>query len=627
MCGIFGSICFSGPVTPDQHRIVSEGTALLQHRGPDDGAVLVEGQSCLGHRRLSIVDLAGGCQPMWSADRRGIIAYNGEVYNFAALERDLVEAGFRFETRSDTEAVLNAYLAWGPESLSRLRGMFAFAAVDLQKQQALLARDRLGKKPLYYVIRDEALFWSSELEPLYRTLGPFKMDLGALDDYLAWQYVPAPRTIYQGVRCLPPGHYATVDLKSGRVDERRYWRLSFTEDRSIGAPEWGERLDAAIREAVRVRFMSDVPYGAFLSGGIDSSLVVGYMAELMQEPVKTFTIGFREADFSEMRYAEQVARINGTEHYAEIVDSDSIGLLPTLVKHYGQPFADSSALPTFHVSRMARQHVKMVLSGDGGDENFAGYNSYEYVVNRMRDAANPVSSGGKGRWFRDLAGITYRKMMRLSFPLPLAEELYEHQSITARHFSPIERRSLLLPQYASIVADVDPERLALLDLEQAPVVSRLQYLDLMTYLPFDILTKVDVAAMANSLEVRVPLLDHHVVELAATMPTELKLKPVADGFDKKHILKVLARRRYPSDVIDRPKMGFGVPIGDWMAGKLRPDVESRLLGSGTLPRLLNMTFVNNLWQRHLAHRDQTARIWNLLFLNEWLNTHEAAIPS
>lgn len=588
--------------------------------------MLVEGHACLGHRRLAIVDVGGGAQPMWSADRRGVIAYNGEVYNFEALERDLLRDGRAFTTRSDTEAVLNAYLAWGPESVTRLRGMFAFAALDLNKQTALLARDRLGKKPLYYVVKDGALFWSSELEPLYRTVGPFPMDLDALDQYLAWQYIAAPKTIYQGVRCLPPGHYLAIDLASGKFEERRYWQLSFSEDRSLDAEQWGERLDAMIRDAVSVRFMSDVPYGAFLSGGIDSSLVVAYMAELMREPVKTFTIGFNEADFSEMTYAEQAARINKTDHHAEVVESDSMGLLPTLVKHYGQPFADSSAIPTFYVSRMARRHVKMVLSGDGGDESFAGYNSYEYVMNRLQDVANPGSSGGKGRWFRELAGITYRKMRRASFPQPLVDELYENQSITARHFSPAERRQMLLPKYSTVVVDVDPERRALLDID-APIVSRLQHLDLMAYLPFDILSKVDVAAMANSLEVRVPLLDHHVVEMAATMPTELKLRPVAGGFDKKHMLKVLARQRYPSELIDRPKMGFGVPIGDWMAGKLRPEVESRLFESTTLPRLFVMAPIRELWQQHLANRNQASRIWNLLFLGEWLDTHQDSMPT
>ena len=626
MCGIFGSIALTAPADPEVVRRVERGTGLLTHRGPDSGAVLTEGSVCLGHRRLSIVDLEGGAQPMWSTDRRGVIAYNGEVYNFDDIERELAAAGRSFATRSDTEAVLNAFLEWGPDSVTRLRGMFAFAAVDLEKRQALLARDRLGKKPLFYVVRDGVLTWSSELEPLYQTLGPFTLDLAALDRYLSWQYVPAPQTIYREVRCLPPGHLLTVDLRTGEIVERRYWQLQFREDRGLSAEEWGERLDAAIRDAVAVRFMSDVPFGAFLSGGIDSSLVVGYMAELMQQPVKTFTIGFHESDYSEMQFAEQVARLNGTEHHTEIVDADSLALLPTLVRHYGQPFADSSALPTYHVSKMARRFVKMVLSGDGGDENFAGYNSYEYVLRRMANARGDAPAA-RGHWFRDLAGIMFRRMRRASLPRPLIDELYEQHSITAHHFAPAERRQLWRKEFRDLVSDVDPDRRALLDLAGAPVVTRLQNLDLHMYLPFDILTKVDIAAMANSLEVRVPLLDHHVVELAATMPTELKLAPTPTGYDKKHLLKVLAARRYPPSIIDRPKMGFGVPIGDWMAKKLRPEVERRLLTSNFLPLFFDTKRINEIWSRHVAHGDMTPKVWNLLFFEEWLRTHQDAIPA
>ena len=626
MCGIFGLVAFGRDVTDADRLLVEAGTQCLQHRGPDGGAVTTSGRIAFGHRRLSIVDLEGGAQPMWSADRQGLISYNGEVYNFAELERELAAAGRRFTTRSDTEAVLNAYLEWGPESVARLRGMFAFAAVDFTKQQAILARDRLGKKPLYYTVHNGRLVWSSELEPLYANLGPFPIDLESLDDYLSWQYIAAPRTIYQDVRCLAPGHVAVIDLATGRIEERRYWQLRFSEDRSLSLEEWGERLDAEIREAVRIRFMSDVPFGAFLSGGIDSSLVVGYMAELMQEPVKTFTIGFREADFSEMTHAEEVARLNGTEHHTEIVEAESIGLLPTLVKHYGQPFADSSAIPTFHVSRMARRHVKMVLSGDGGDESFAGYNSYEYVLRCLEDAATPSSERGKHHWYRELAAVFYRRARQTLEQPSLVDQLYRHQSTTAHHFHPAERRRLWREPFRAVVRDVDQTRRALLDQEGAPVVTRLQYLDLMQYLPFDILTKVDVAAMANSLEVRVPLLDHQVVELAATMPVEHKLKPVAGGFEKKAILKMLAKRRYPASLIDRPKMGFGVPIGEWMAGTLRPAVEERLR-SPHLARFFDPQHIDGIWARHLQHRDGTAKIWNLLFLEQWLKTHEGALPA
>jgi len=337
--------------------------------------------------------------------------------------------------------------------------------------------------------------------------------------------------------------------------------------------------------------------------------------------------GFREADYSEMHHAEEVARINRTDHHTEIVDADSLALLPTLARHYGQPFADSSAIPTFHVSRMARKFVKMVLSGDGGDENFAGYHSYEYVVSRLVDARTPHLPGAKRRWWRELAGLTYRRLRRASFPQPLVDQIYEQQAITAHHFSPGDRRRLWRPPYRHLVHDVDRGRRAWLDVADAPVVTRLQHLDLMTYLPFDILTKVDIAAMANSLEVRVPLLDHHLVELAATMPAELKLAPTAAGYEKKYALKQLAARRYPATLIDRPKMGFGVPIGEWMAGPLRGEVEQRLLRSADLPVFFDMDEVGAIWRRHLERRDMTAKVWNLLFLGEWLSGHRDVLPA
>jgi len=622
MCGIFGIVGIGRELTSEEIGAVGAGTNLLRHRGPDGGEIATSGRVCFGHRRLSIVDIEGGLQPMWSTDRRGMISYNGEVYNFAELEQEMAASGRQFATRSDTEAVLNAYLLWGSDAVRRLRGMFSFAAYDGVRGEVLLARDRLGKKPLFYTIRNGALAWSSELEPLYQTLGPFKLDMRGLDDYLAWQYVPSPRTIYEGVHSLPPGHLLTVDLNSGQVKEQRYWQLQFSEDRAIGCEEWGERLDGAIRDAVRVRFMSDVPFGAFLSGGIDSSLVVGYMAELMEQPVKTFTIGFNEADFSETAYAEQVAQINRTEHHMEMVEADSLAVLPLLARHYGQPFADSSAIPTYYLSRMASRHVKMVLSGDGGDESFAGYNSYEYVMTELKKPADPQPNRG---WFRFLA----RKFAAQAEQREdaLLDRVFALQTVTSRHFSPEERRSLLRPVHHSSIVDFDVDRRRLLDVAGAPIVTRLQHLDLMAYLPFDILTKVDIAAMANSLEVRVPLLDHHVVELAARMPSEHKLKPLANGgFDKKHILKALARKRYSPAIVDRPKMGFGVPVGAWMAGKLRPQVEERLLSSKVLPRLFDITAVNTLWQRHVAHLDQTPKVWNLLFLEEWMRQHEAALP-
>ncbi|MBI2266894.1 MAG: asparagine synthase (glutamine-hydrolyzing) [Armatimonadetes bacterium] len=628
MCGIFGVINLGKEGAPDSVAAVTKGIKLQSHRGPDGYGVESGERVVLGHTRLSIIDLESGQQPMWNSGRTGLITYNGEVYNFPEIKVQLEKRGHVFKTRSDTEVVLNAFIEWGPDCLRHFRGMFAFAAVDVRGQKALIARDRLGKKPLFYVVKDGSLFFSSELEPLYQTVGPFRMDLRALDDYLSWQYIPAPGTIYQEVRSLPPAHLLHIDLQTGAIEEKCYWKLSFGEDRSLSIDEWERHLDEMVREAVRLRLVSDVPFGAFLSGGIDSSLVVGYMAEILEQPVKTFSIGFKEADFSELRYAEEVARLNRTDHNTEIVEADSLKLLPLLVRHYGQPFADSSAIPTYHVSRMSRKHVKMVLSGDGGDENFAGYNSYEYVIRAMTgNRSDPPSSFQRkllrlGRYYlgKFASWLTFRDAV---------EEAYSIHCGTAYHFSPEARRKLFKGRYRSAVRAYSRSRRSLMDVKDQPLVSRLQNLDLMAYLPFDILTKVDIASMANSLEVRVPLLDHVLVEKAAKMPAELKFREErvngTVGYDRKHILKRLARKRYPPEVIDRPKMGFGVPLGAWFAGKLNEEVKRRLLDSEYLATFFDRAEIAGILARHNGNYDNSARIWNLLFLEEWMRSHSDAV--
>lgn len=599
----------------------------MRHRGPDASGVTASGSICFGHARLSIIDLLGGSQPMESEDGQGLICYNGEVYNFRELREELKKRGRHFLTRSDTEVILNAYLEWGEDCVHRFRGMFAFAAVDFDRDTAFLARDRLGIKPLFYIVRNGCMCFCSELEPLYRTFGPFDMDLEALDDYLYWQYTHAPSTIYQDVRQLPPAHCVQVDLQKGIYKEQRYWRLLFQEDHSLSLEEWGERLDSAIREAVEIRLVSDVPFGAFLSGGIDSSLVVGYMADIMDQPVRTFTIGFEEADYSELKYAEVVAALNKTRHHTEIVEAESVGLLPLLVRHYGQPFADSSAIPTYYVSRMARKHVKMVLSGDGGDENFAGYSSYETVMRSLFPDWRERLSSLRER-IRSLILLFSHKWQHLS--MSLVDRAFEIHCQTAQHFSPMERRKLLRNEFSEVVRDHLPHRRALMDIGKKPLISRLQHLDLMAYLPFDILTKVDIASMANSLEVRVPLLDHILVETAATIPLEFKFREERHSrmvsYEKKLILKHLAKRRYPAETIDRPKMGFGIPLGNWFAGKLREEVRNRLLDSEFLQLLFNLKEIEKLLDRHSQQYDLSTKLWNLLFLEEWMRSHVDALP-
>lgn len=623
MCGIFGSVRLDGGENGDE-ALVTEGVRLLRHRGPDAWGVRRDGPVCFGHARLSIIDLSGGGQPMEDPAREGLVTYNGEVYNFRDVRSDLEREGRSFETSSDTEVVLNAFLQWGGDCLSRFRGMFALAALDRRSGRVFVARDRVGKKPLFYTQRDGTLFFSSELEPLYRTLGPFRMDPEALDDCLAWQYIPAPKTIYEEVRCLEPAHCLLVDTKTGRIEDRRYWDLVFREDASLTFEEWVERLDREIRQAVELRLVSDVPFGAFLSGGIDSSLVVGYMSEILEQPVRTFSIGFENADYSELEYAGKVAEICRTDHRVEIVRAESLEILPLLVQHYGQPFADSSAIPTYYVSRMAAGHVKMVLSGDGGDENFAGYNTYEQILARCDGGPRPADR------LRRLAARWLGARMRWRERSALPGEAFGIHSALYCHFTPEQRRMLFRDRWKGVVREPDPRRGALLESGDVPLVSRLQHLDIMTYLPFDILTKVDIASMANALEVRCPLLDHRLMEEAATIPARFKIgKGPSNGgprYDKKRILKALALKRFPREIMERPKWGFGIPLGEWFAGELRAPVRERLLSSPYLPAFFDRMVIEDLLERHSPRQDMSARLWNLLFLEEWMAQHADSLP-
>lgn len=624
MCGIFGAINLDGSPRLEETQ-VAEGVRLLKHRGPDGFGVSTIGAVSFGHTRLSIIDLALGQQPMKDAYDDGLITYNGEIYNFKKIKALLEKEGRRFLTNSDTEVVLNAFLQWGESSLDHFRGMFAFACLDKKKKKILLARDRIGKKPLFYVNKNNKFYFSSELDPLYRTVGPFKMDLQALDDYLYWQYIPAPRTIYCDVRCLPPAHYLLIDLATGKIDEKKYWDLQFREDRTLGYDDWFVKLDDAVRESVKLRLVSDVPFGAFLSGGIDSSLVVGYMADILEQPVKTFSIGFENADYSELKYAKKVAEICGTEHHNKIVKAESLKILPDLVRHYGQPFADSSAIPTYYVSRMARDNVKMVLSGDGGDENFAGYNTYEYILSRQ-------SKCGKTGFAELLKSYAFKWGRRGQASCRLDERpsgLFQLYSMVYNHFPPQERRELYQSKYKSLVDAEQSFRRGIVEDGKGPLLSRLQLLDILTYLPYDILTKVDIASMANSLEVRTPLLDHKLMEIAATMPTRFKVREEKNNgvvtYDKKYILKALTRKRFPKEIIDRPKWGFGIPLGEWFAGELKEDVRKRLTQSVFLPKYFNMDAVEGVVNRHSTTDDMSARLWNLLFLEEWMRQHEGAL--
>lgn len=619
MCGIFGTVRLDGGPNRDE-ALVRRGTELLRHRGPDGEGVVCDGPVCFGHRRLAIIDLASGAQPMWTADERALITYNGELYNFRLLRSELERLGHRFLTNSDTEVLVAAYGEWGADCLRRLSGMYAFAAYDTKRAKVLLARDRPGEKPLFYTVRDGRLTFSSELEPLYRTLGPFRLNLDAMDEYLAWQYVPAPATIYRDVFCLPPAHRLTVDLRTGEVQQERYWGLRFREDTTLEESEWETLIEQKIRAAVESRLVSDVAFGAFLSGGVDSSLVVGYMSDVLREPVRTFSIGYAEQEYSELPFAREVAAICRTQHQETLLGSDALDDMPLLVRHYGQPFADSSMIPTFNVSRLARAHVKMVLSGDGGDEAFGGYNTYEGILSSDGGYADAgrTSIAGFGR---KLLG----ELMGRAAPVAIATPLADLHERYYRHFSLDDRQALYRPELRSWARDRVESRRGILHATALPALSRLQLVDFLTYLPFDVLTKVDIASMAVSLEVRAPLLDHELLETVATLPVELRLKPTLTGFVKKYLMKQVALRRFPAHVIERPKRGFGLPMGPWLASR-RAAVADRLTRSEALGAFFSRERIAGLVDAHSTATDQSARLWNLLVLDEWLVTHADVMP-
>ncbi|OGG48164.1 MAG: asparagine synthase (glutamine-hydrolyzing) [Candidatus Handelsmanbacteria bacterium RIFCSPLOWO2_12_FULL_64_10] len=610
---------------------------LMAHRGPDD-AGLWEGEDrawWLAHRRLAILDLtASGHQPMGTEDGRFWLTYNGEMYTFRELGQELRAAGVAVRGRSDTEVALKALAYWGASALAKFRGMFAFGFLDLGRDELWLARDRLGKKPLYYwVSEDRRRFrFASELKALAEDpqVSP-ALDPLAVEDFLAFQYIPAPGTIYRGICKLRPGHRLVVRRGGdGRVslEEAPYWRLRFDPDPGMSREAALEELEARLLEAVSLRLVSDVPIGAFISGGVDSSLVAALMARLVDRPIQTYTVGFEEEAYSELPYARQVAGHIGSDHHERIVTPDAVELLPRLVAQYDEPFGDSSALPTYLVSQFARESVTVCLSGDGGDEVFGGYDSYVAMqkAGRMSWAPRPVwrllasaipshhvyhkrlrlMALDEGRRFTELTGI-FPSWERPSLYSRAFSEVLRATRSRADAPGPAER---FLPLFEGL-----PDSATLLD--------RMANQDIHAYLTEDILVKVDRASMLNSLEVRVPMLDHPLVEFAARVPARLRIA----GGEPKHLLKSLARRLVPPQVIDRPKWGFGVPLKLWFRGALLPYARRMLLGpdaiSGALLDPRAVAFVIDRHQR--GGRDFNHQIWLLLVLEHWCRQHPAAL--
>jgi asparagine synthase (glutamine-hydrolysing) len=620
VCGI------AGKLFRDSARLVETGllermSAILAHRGPDDAGIHRDGPVGLVSRRLAIQDLsAAGHQPMASLDGRLTITYNGEIYNFLLLRDELEREGVRFRSRSDTEVILALYARHGLDCLARLRGMFALAIWDRQERTLFLARDRLGKKPLFYYQDADRFVFASEPKAILQdpdvAVAP---DHVALHHYLTYGYVPGPWSAFRGVRKLPPAHYLL--LRDGQSSLHRYWALRYAPKRSDAEPALIEELLARLDEAVRLRLISDVPVGALLSGGLDSSAVVALIRRVTGGPIRTFSIGFDRPDYDETRYARQVAQHLGTEHHEVVVKPDAVSGVPRLVWHYNEPFADSSALPSLALCEMARGFVTVALSGDGGDEAFLGYDRYlaTAVLDRLDWVPRPVRTlaGTVGRRLpRGTAkSLTYR-MRRFTDVLTLGPR--DRYAAWMTCFGSADKSELYTPALLQELRATDS--LALLDAayeasDATTFVERTAHTDVQLYLPDDLLVKMDIASMANSLEVRSPLLDHEVVEFAASLPLHLKLR----GFTQKYLLRRAMRGLLPEAVLRRPKMGFGVPIDHWFRHELREMAYDVLLDARARQRgYFRPGIVRRYLDEHVEGRaHHHPRLWSLLMLEQW----------
>jgi len=581
-----------------------------------------KGNVGLGHRRLSIIDLSSGQQPLSNEDGTVWVAFNGEIYNFQSLKKELETKGHRFRTNSDTETIVHAWEEWGEQAVERFRGMFAIALWDERRQVLWLVRDRVGKKPLYYALEDERLVFGSEIKAILEADGIERaVDLTALWDYLSFLYIPSPKTIFKAVRKLPAAHYALVTRDSFVV--RRYWDLPFIPAWDQPEERMIEDLLGILDEATRLRMISEVPLGAFLSGGVDSSAIVALMAGSSNgRPVLTNSISFSVAAYNEADHARRVAELYHTDHHEFNVTPEAIPVIEELAWHYDEPFADSSAVPTYYVSKTARQNVTVSLSGDGGDENFAGYRRY-YMDARENLVRNLVPAPLRGPIFGGI-GKLYPKADYLpqifrgkAFLSNVARDPVDAYFFSVCAFYEDAKRDLVRPEVLRELQGYDSRDLFYDTYRNAPAedhLSRIQYLDIQTYLCEDILTKVDRASMAVSLEVRCPILDHEFMEYVARIPSRWKLR----GLDGKHIFKKALKRYLPDDILYRRKMGFGVPILEWLRGDLR-DYAGELVLEGEASRLyFRPQRLEKLWNDHQRGlRNYATELWIVMMLNLW----------
>jgi asparagine synthase (glutamine-hydrolysing) len=658
MCGIAG-VSWSNPHRLPEFDEIRRMVNVLAHRGPDDSGLyhsdaglLSDFDSAresgtpqnwpgsgtaaspsssgvvLGHRRLSIIDLGGGHQPLSNEDGSVWVAFNGEIYNYRELRDELVSCGHQFHTDSDTEVIVHLYEERGDHFVDYLRGMFALAVWEKPRRRLVLARDRIGQKPLFYRLANGRLDFASELKSLLQLAdAPRELDLTAVDDYLTYQYVPHPQSILKGYSKLPPGHLAVFE--NGQLETRRYWHAPFeieVEGRAASQSDLRNTLRSQLTEAVRLRMRSDVPLGAFLSGGIDSTIIVGLMQELAEQPVHTFSIGFPVAKFDERSFAREASQHLGTIHHEQVVEPSALSVLPKLVWHYDEPFADSSAIPTMYLSEMTRQHVTVALSGDGGDELFAGYDRYKAVRLGARFDRLPsfLKTAITSRvWQRLPASVEQKSFRRRLKRLldALGDEPISRYLRWVSIFDESRRGGLFSDNATQQLAGHRAAEFLESCYSACPsrdFVTQTTAADVLSYLPCDILTKVDIAGMAVGLECRSPFLDHRVAETAAAMPIELKLR----GRQGKRILIETFRDLLPPSIQNRPKMGFGVPLDHWFRDELQPLVHDVLLGERALSRgLFRPDAVQNLVAEHSERKwDHSARLWSLLVLELWQQT-------
>jgi len=590
----------------------------IRHRGPDDEGYHLDGGCAIGMRRLSIIDLDTGHQPMANEDESVWVVFNGEIYNYRDLRRDLMARGHCFATNSDTETLVHLYEEEGVEGLKRLRGMFAYAIWDARRRRVFLARDRFGKKPLYYAVLPEGMYFASELKCLRVAGVPADIDREALRLYFQFTYIPEPLTCFEAVRKLPAGSWMTYDV-DGTVQQGRYWQFPApAAEAPAGFDEATvcERVREKFDEAVRIRMIADVPLGAFLSGGIDSSSVVASMARASSQPVRTFSIGFDESGFNELAYARLVARQYGTDHHEIVVRPDAVELVSRLGSHFDEPFGDSSAIPTFIVSEFAVQHVKVALSGDGGDELFAGYDRFQALQKLRRADKLPKALRAFVSWAADrLPYAAYGKNYLHMLSRPTALERYFESN-----FAPwLLRKELLQPEWM-LPADSAYLLQTLADFllpGDADLLSQALYFETTQNLPADMLVKVDRMSMANSLEVRCPMLDSELAELAAAIPHQWKIR---NGLGKYILLQALGQR-LPADLLNRPKMGFAVPLRLWFRGALREFLWDHLTSGSLDPQIVSPAFVRSMLAEHdRGRRDNSHWLWSLLMLAIWFRS-------